>query len=1371
MPRDGVLTFSDHGFIPEPEDDDLPIPGSGVIAPFEKIAQIPCLALLGEPGIGKTESLRALPPPAVGTERLRIDLAAYSSDYMLQKAIFEAPEFAEWINSAHTLELVLDSLDECLVHVRTIARLLVEEFAKYPRSRLRLRIACRTAEWPELLSQELPHLWGEGQYAAYELAPLTRRNVRDAAAAEGLNAELFLQEIERREIAALAMKPITLLFLLHLRHDLPETQSELYRQGCLRLCGYENLDRLASAGPSDLNSEERLAIAERVAAITMFGKRSAIFIGSNEKQAKTDDITVGELAVSSEYVGTRLLEVTPRVVAGAIRTGLFTGRAGERMGWAHWTFAEFLAARYVIRNGLSTDQISDLVMHPDAKSTVVPQLRETAAWIAAMHAEFMNRVIADDPQVLLASKIVSADAATRERLTHAILRRYSELGDTAYDRNLSPRFDVLQHPNLGEQLRPYLLDKGRPNAVRRVVLDIIDACRVSALFDSLVELALDSTENWHLRHDAAFAISRLGSDAQKQKLKPLLDTTPEEDPEDELRGDALIALWPKHLSTEDALRYIDRDRHGSLFGTYTLFVVHHFLEGLKAEDLPYALRWAAAHPPHHGFPSEYGLGGKIMRRAWDHLDQPVILDAFAEAAISRIANHAQWFDDYGARSDVSLSDAPQGTRQAVLYAILEHAIQHQISLPRFWAVEARLIGPNDLPWLIEALRGFVGKPAEGSWVQLVRSAFDSSTPEHVDLILTKVPEISSLSEAFAPLFEPVELGSAAAIELQQSHRRRAEVLAASMTAKLPPVSDRVSKLLTTFEAGDLSAWWRLNVELARRGERSDDGEFVPDLTSLPSWTELDDRLQQRCVAAAERYVADGEANTERWLGTNTFYRPAAAGYRALRLLLHENPAALSSISADTWAKWSGIVVAFPESYGKDEIEITRELVLRAYTDAPEAVTHAVLQLIDRENEEHGSIFVLRKLDRCNDAAFAKALGDKVVSDLSLQPDAVGELLRQLLKRDQQAGTEAALKFVRRPGHGLDRDANRVKVAKTLIDFAPAESWHVIWSLVEDDHEFGRRLFSELAVEAHMSQVPKLSLSLEPGAVAKLFTWLEQTFPHTEDPKVQGGHVVESRESVGHYRDALLTGLRERGTEAGVAALRQLASDWPQISWLEYLVVDAERQRLRLSWDGVEPLVLFKMSSSRRQRLVESADQLLERVIDSLNRLQSRLRGETPAAPDLWDNDRPKDEDHFSGYIKRHLMDDLAGQGIIPNREVQIRVGQFTDIHVDAVRQKVRGDALDVVTVILEAKGCWNKGLKTSMQSQLRDRYLKDNRCRHGVYVIGWFLCETWNRKDYRRRQTPKLTFEEAREFFAQQAEELSIEGFTLRSYVLDSTLH
>lgn len=138
---------------------------------------------------------------------------------------------------------------------------------------------------------------------------------------------------------------------------------------------------------------------------------------------------------------------------------------------------------------------------------------------------------------------------------------------------------------------------------------------------------------------------------------------------------------------------------------------------------------------------------------------------------------------------------------------------------------------------------------------------------------------------------------------------------------------------------------------------------------------------------------------------------------------------------------------------------------------------------------------------------------------------------------------------------------------------------------------------------------------------------------------------------------------------------------------------------------------------------------------------------------------------------------MKGHGIIVNREVEIRrkkgaeSGQRTDIQVDAIRQSDAGSP-DVVTAIIEVKGSWHKELDHAMRSQLRDRYLAESHCHHGLYLVGWFNCPDWDDDDSRRSAVNNwgLSVDEARRRFDHQASELSTEGNTLRALVIDTSL-
>jgi hypothetical protein len=152
---------------------------------------------------------------------------------------------------------------------------------------------------------------------------------------------------------------------------------------------------------------------------------------------------------------------------------------------------------------------------------------------------------------------------------------------------------------------------------------------------------------------------------------------------------------------------------------------------------------------------------------------------------------------------------------------------------------------------------------------------------------------------------------------------------------------------------------------------------------------------------------------------------------------------------------------------------------------------------------------------------------------------------------------------------------------------------------------------------------------------------------------------------------------------------------------------------------------------------------------------------------------------------------LKSRGIIANREVELRrgfrckpeertdihvdavggnPGERTDIHVDAVIQLPTGETYDCITVIIEVKGYWHEHLQTAMKSQLVHRYLADNACKYGLYLIGWFSCPQWDSEDSRNKKIPQKNIDEAKIHFDRQAEMLSTSGNVVRAYVMNTAL-
>jgi len=198
-PREGRLDLSDGGYLRDPDADEYHICNPEVV-PFSSISDVPCLILLGEPGIGKTSAMKAerididKKIEEDGNKTLWLDLNEYKSEDRLIQELFEDKKFDEWKQGNFRLYIFLDSLDECLLRIDTLAALLVNKLTMYPVERLNLRVACRTANWPNILEDAFKDVWGTDAVKVYELAPLRRKDVVEAAKANSLNLSAFLSE-------------------------------------------------------------------------------------------------------------------------------------------------------------------------------------------------------------------------------------------------------------------------------------------------------------------------------------------------------------------------------------------------------------------------------------------------------------------------------------------------------------------------------------------------------------------------------------------------------------------------------------------------------------------------------------------------------------------------------------------------------------------------------------------------------------------------------------------------------------------------------------------------------------------------------------------------------------------------------------------------------------------------------------------------------------------------------------------------------------------------------------------------------------------------------------------------------------------------
>jgi hypothetical protein len=1481
--RGQEATLDDEGFVADPLISRPMYYSKPNVEPFTALDRFRHLVFLGQPGIGKSKALVEAYETAANVARstsndaLYINLNGESGEARIHQLIFENQQFQHWLNGSHTLDLFLDSLDECLLRLETLDFILARDFKdhlrdphtksskhnvsdgaiqsnaainllsqgpytppishqelqdteseslKIPRyRRIRLRIACRTSDWQinfrkleaalyELTEDENSD--DENAVGIYELAGLRRIDVLEAARVEGLNPEQFLTQVIEVRAVPLAIKPKTLIFLLFEAKQgigtLSSSQFELYKNGCRLECEAVENDRLLKSNARD--SGLILAVAARVASIMMFGSKSAISTDKNFGDRPSTVIPISQLMGDSESFSGQKIEVTTGLIRHEIlETALFTSAGKDHMTWAHQTYAEFLAAWHLVDRGLGVTQVLDLILHPDdPERRVVPQLREVAAWLATMLPDVREYLLEQDPETLLRSDVASFSETERESLIVTLLQRIAKGSRLSNELN----YKRLVYPGIGDLLKSYLTDQNRSLEVRQVVARLIETFELHELEGDLLSIALDTNEPYSLRHDILYILKRFGSNKIQVRLRPLLNTSSALDPQDEIRALTISMLFPKHLNALDLFSHLTQPRMHDLVGAYRSLLDHgdnrqrpSIWDQLDLEGIRLGLIWAAPTATWRWAGQEYRGAGKgiayLVERAWEHLDHPGMLEAIGDFIRARIddritVHHDVRFthdSDFGKRV---IADSTQ--RHLILDYLIGRAnlLEDNFHDLYYQGIGGISLLNNDFIWILEKEKTERSKRIKLRWAGLALECFQreghSFDPDCRNALGEALERSSVMREAFDVILKPILLTSPEATRARESLRTHnkleAEFKRNQQKAKRQQVKNpkaRVLKCLDWVE-NHIDDWWALPREMTLTPGDTHFGHSTElAVKQLPGWSAANDSTRLRILESAKKYLQDAEVpSLETYLSKGEFLISTFTVNQVLHLLFSEEPQFIENLPTKIWQRWSPIIIGQSvfdsgDNVGEQETnkQIHDKLSRMTYSKAPIEVAQCVREMIRSDARQHDNIM---------EHHFEHLLDDFLMDSLctlleegNLKPRPYGMLLSTLLEHGSVMAISIATKALQINSNStVEQRSNAVVCASALLSHTADGAWTMIWPLFKQFPDIGM----EIALKhgrGRSSKFGSMASRLTEDAVAELYVWLETQFPRAHDPQYTYGmaHDITPRDSVASWRDDVLSYLVNRGTLTALSALIHIAQRLPQASDWTYVLMQAREITSRKTWKPFEPKQLLEITRNPNSRLIRNNQQLLEVVCESLERLDQRLQGETPVAQFLW-NERedgkyqPKLEERLSDFVKWHLDLDLKGSGLILNREVDIRpvgdgnAGERIDIVVD-INVPGIGDRVERIGIIIEVKGCWNPELKTAMETQLVGRYLADNPIRAGLFLVGWYMCPQWDKKDSKYIKAPKrLDLEKARAFFKAQAVNLSISGRHVAAYVLNTAL-
>jgi hypothetical protein len=362
---------------------------------------------------------------------------------------------------------------------------------------------------------------------------------------------------------------------------------------------------------------------------------------------------------------------------------------------------------------------------------------------------------------------------------------------------------------MADTLRLYISDRTKGAVARGMAINIATDCTIHDLEDNLLDVALDDQEEIHIRCNAIRSLGKLGSPASLHKLEPLLNLTPDLDPQDEIKGAALQILWPRYITAETLFRTLTVPRDSRLIGRYQQFIYRLDVDGLSPSGAAAGLKWIKLLSFDNFLSVTFGrLVAAVLTAAWTESGQPEVLASFADLYCSLTRNAGDILVSINSSKFATVySNAPPERRRNLLIAV-DRTLRDRdviLSLLGPW----QLVAFEDLDWLLRDLINGRSELSEQRLIELITGLIGSRQLEEIAFIWDYAQRNGALADALVRQFS-INLDSPHAQWLRKNHQ---EQLRARQDLSLTPSRSQQVRQILDQCASDVRAWWRLNVAL------------------------------------------------------------------------------------------------------------------------------------------------------------------------------------------------------------------------------------------------------------------------------------------------------------------------------------------------------------------------------------------------------------------------------------------------------------------------------------------------------------------------------------------------------------------------------
>ncbi|MFD6548537.1 hypothetical protein [Streptomyces sp. NPDC058398] len=1156
------------------------------------------------------------------------------------------------------------------------------------------------------------------------LAPLTRQDIQSAAEQRGMDGSVFADQVIGRGLEALAEQPVTLIPLLEAQargEELPETVAEAYEQACRTLCtetwaeGYVRRQERPAV-------DNLLEVARWAAAALHFSRSAALAEG---EQTQAGELHLDLLAGPGVPGLAPLLPCRRHELLNLTESGLFTPVGQRRWVFAHRSYQEHLAAEFLQTRIAPHARNALLWAGSGSGHHILPDHQEVAARLAVQDPDLFDDLLAHDPWVLLLADLPAMPAPHRRRAVEALLETTRREGLDRLDFSLLKRLD---HPDLAEQLEPFLACAAVPD-LTYLALAVAAMCRPASLTPALLSLAQDTQVSARLR---SFALSSVAEESEKNQETLAQLRHLASDPNPSVAEAALEHLWPQHLQLTE---YLD------LLPTQRSWTYRPRLESLMdlvtADQIDDALDWAIkaleTRSP-KALVATLLLARCVRLIAQSKTENLASGEERAGRALAALAAYPELSHTVESRTAFeylrdALSAAPFLRRRLAAYLLTHSSQDHVLDLS--FTPEAGVFPEEDLlhwatqwPHLPQAARR-----AAQPLISRRQRPDDEQLRHAVEAAVQSDPE---LQQATAWWDAPLPDWQLRRQKHEEERRRSNTFDKDQFTAALEAA--RAAEPATV-----RNAWLTVLAHLYRTadGRRAEQDSILEAVAAAPSCPP-DGSVQHDELSAAALHVLITapvwEAHDLAAWGTAWQEVPelTAALYVPVRDL--EN--AVPDSDVDRWAGWA-LALATMSVPARDQ-SAHLSLFEQCVSHADPAFETALKTCLDRL-DPHKITELVRFLQMLDETSTLD-----LVRNWAAQPYRSSQSWAAVTVTLTHLGDSAALSQVKDvvaagpTRHELARE-RWIAAVHTLMSFADLpQSWPYVRRAF-DEPDVCRDVIDRVAADPGRAHTwPAGVAALNEADLADLYVRLcGREELHRPRPEHEPGvaYRITSEENLHDLADALPQLIADRGTQQAADHLNRLATSTLRYpARLRRLARHTARQAARQHSEPLPAHQLRKLAVDHSLRVISDEAQLLNVVMEALDRVQESLSGPNGMAILLWNRAAagggspmwPMWEEDFSDLVMGLLKIHLAGRRIILNREVQVdrpgAGGGRTDIHVQAADPAHDAEPF---TVVIECKGCWNRELPTALTEQLVDRYLRRPRTA-GIFLIGFFDCDLWD---------------------------------------------